>query len=95
MAWELPFELPGFEFGLGAAAAVDGTHVTVIFSEDVVVIEATNPANYVITGGAGLTVISVAQESSSTFVLTTSPQISGANYLLTASNIHDLNGDLI
>lgn len=77
------------------ARPVDATTVDITFSEPVVVAEATNPANYGITGGAGLTVSAAAQISATVFRLTTSPQVVGQSYLVTASNIHDLFGNLI
>ena len=77
------------------ARPIDATTVDVTFSEPVVVSEATTPANYGITGGAGLTVTTVTQISGTVFRLTTSPQVVGQSYLVTASNIHDLFGNLI
>jgi len=72
---------------------VDSQTLYVIFSEPVVMAEATNPANYSITGG--LSVLDVVQLDDRTVKMTTSPQTPGFNYILTASNIHDLNGNLI
>jgi hypothetical protein len=107
MAWVLPMSLPAFEFGLAYIAPIDGTHIRVIFSEAVVVSEALTTSNYVISipgrgggggGGHGLstpTVISVAQETDLTFILTTTPQDVGQTYSLTVSGIYSLNGDLI
>lgn len=80
---------------LVVAGAGDGYHVKVIFSEPVVVAEALIPANYVITGGAGLTVFEVTQENASIFDLRTSLQVVGQSYLLTVSNVHDMQGNLI
>lgn len=77
------------------ARAVDARHVDVTFSEPVVASEALIPANYAITGGAGLTVSAVQKLTSVAFRLTTSAQVAGFSYLLTASNIHDLAGNLI
>lgn len=80
---------------LVVAGAEDGFSVKVIFSEPVVVAEALIPANYVITGGAGLTVFEVTQENAQIFELRTSLQVVGQSYLLTVSNVHDLQGNLI
>lgn len=77
------------------ARAPDVRHVEVIFSEPVVEFEATNPVNYIITGGAGLSVLKVAKVNPQTYLLTTSKQVTGQNYTVTASNIHDLAGNLI
>lgn len=77
------------------AGSDDGYHVKVIFSEPVVVSEALIPGNYVITGGAGLTVYEVTQENATIFELRTSLQVVGQSYLLTVSNVHDLQGNLI
>lgn len=77
------------------ARAPDVRHVEVTFSEPVNEFEATNPANYVITGGAGLTVSSVVAVNPQTYLLTTSKQVTGQAYTVTASNIHDLAGNLI
>lgn len=74
---------------------VDARHLEVTFSEAVVTAEALNTANWLITGGAGLAVQSVAQVTSSVYTLTTAAQVPGTSYTLTASNIHDLNGNLI
>lgn len=80
---------------LVVAGAEDGYHVKVIFSEPIVTSEALVAGNYVITGGAGLTVYEVTQETALTFVLRTSLQTIGQSYLVTVSNIHDLQGNLI
>ncbi len=80
---------------LVVAGSDDGYHVKVIFSEPVVVSEALIPSNYVITGGAGLTVYEVTQENATIFELRTSLQQVGQSYLLTVSNVHDLQGNLI
>ena len=77
------------------AGAEDGFSVKVIFSEPVVAAEALIPANYVITGGAGLTVFEVTQENAQIFELRTSLQVVGQSYLVTVSNVHDLQGNLI
>lgn len=77
------------------ARPVEATTVDLTFSEPVVVSEALVETNYVITGGAGLTVTAVQQISGTVFRLTTSPQVPGQTYLVTASNIHDLNGNAI
>jgi len=77
------------------AAAEDSYHAQVIFSEPVVVAEALVPANYVITGGGGLTVYEVTQVDPKIFKLRTSLQDVGQSYTLTVSNIHDMLGNLI
>lgn len=77
------------------AGADDGYHVKVIYSEPVVVAEALNPANYSITGGGGLVVFEVTQETALVYRLRTSLQTVGQDYLLTVSNIHDLQGNPI
>ncbi len=74
------------------AAAEDGLHVKVIFSEAVVESEALTAANYSIPG---LTVSSVLKETSQVYVLTTSAQTPGASYTVTVSGIHDLQGNVI
>lgn len=74
---------------------VDARIVEVVFSEDVVASEALNPANYVITGAGGLAVNGVTQLSASIYRLSTARQTVGASYNVTASNIHDLAGNLI
>lgn len=85
----------GIEPYVSLAGAEDGYHVKVIFSEPVVVAEALIPANYVITGGAGLTVFEVTQETAQSFILRTSLQTVGQTYTVTVSNVHDLQGNLI
>lgn len=77
------------------AVARDARTVDVTFSEPVVVSEALNKLNYGITGGAGLTVESVEQLTADSFRLKTTKQVVGQSYSVTASNIHDLSGNLI
>jgi hypothetical protein len=77
------------------ASANDALHAKVIFSEAVVEAEALISTNYVITGGAGLTVYAVTKETDLVYALTTSLQVSGQLYTVTVSNIHDMQGDLI
>lgn len=77
------------------AGAEDGYHVKVIFSETVVEAEALIPGNYVITGGAGLSVFEVFKETDKVYRLRTSLQTVGQTYTVTVSNIHDLQGNLI
>lgn len=55
--------------------------------------DATNPANYSVD--LGLQVTEVKQETESTYVLTTTRQAPATLYTLTASNIHDLLGNLL
>jgi hypothetical protein len=80
---------------ISLAYAPDGLQVQVIFNVPVVVSEALVAANYVITGGAGLTVFSVTQETANSYLLATSLQIPGFSYTLTVSNIHDIYGNPI
>lgn len=77
------------------AAAEDGYHVRVIFSETVVEAEALIASNYVVTGGAGLTVYEAVKETNNIYKLRTSLQVVGQTYTVTVSNIHDLLGNLI
>lgn len=77
------------------AGAEDGYHVKVIFSEAVVESEALIPGNYVITGGAGLSVYEVEKETDQVYKLRTSLQVVGQTYTVTVSNVHDLLGNLI
>ena len=77
------------------AGAEDGFHVKVIFSEIVVESEALVAGNYLITGGAGLTVYDVFKETDQVYRLRTSLQVVGQTYTVTVSNIHDLIGNLI
>lgn len=76
-----------------AAQVVDGTHVRVIFSEEVNASDALTSINYVIDNGLG--VLSVAQESAASFILETTSQSPGIVYLVTCSNIRDALGNLI
>jgi hypothetical protein len=80
---------------LQIARAVDARVLEVVFSEDVNQSEAMNPLNYVITGAGGLAVNSVSKLSASIYRLNTARQTVGASYNVTASNIHDLAGNLI
>lgn len=82
-------------FDISLAQAVDGVTVRCIFNVPVLLTDALIAANYVITLNGGLIVYSVVQETANSFLLTTSPQIPGATYDLTVSNVHDLHGNLI
>lgn len=75
------------------AQSLDAYHVRVIFSEEVVAAEALVASNYTFTGG--LSSISVVKESPSVYIVTTSAQSPTSSYTVTASNIHDLAGNLI
>lgn len=77
------------------ARAIDARLLEIIFSKAVVNSEAENPANYLITGGGGLTVSSSAKVTDTTYHLVTSRQLPGQLYTIQASNIHDLFGNLI
>lgn len=77
------------------ASANDALHAKVVFSEAVVSSEALVPTNYIITGGAGLTVYAVTKETDLVYTLTTSLQVVGQSYTVTVSNIHDMYGNLI
>lgn len=79
---------------LGSAAAfVDSTHVDVTFSE--AVNGASTPANF--TADNGLTISAATLQSGSTYRLTTSLQVIGSSYTITASsaNVADLAGNLL
>jgi hypothetical protein len=73
------------------AQAIDARHVRIVFSEPVVGADATNIGNYSITNS--LNVISVQQESSTSYVLYTSQQTSGTSYSITVYNVRDLAGN--
>lgn len=85
----------GLEPFVALAGAQDGYHVKVIFSEPVQTAEALVPSNYVITGGGGLSVYEVTQETAQTYILRTSLQTVGQTYTVTVSNVKDLVGNLI
>lgn len=76
-----------------AAQVVDGTHVRVIFSEEVNASDALTSVNYAIDNG--LSVLSVTQESGASFILETTSQSPSIVYLVTCSNIRDALGNLI
>jgi hypothetical protein len=80
---------------LAFARAIDARLLEVIFSKAVVNSEAVDPANYMITGGGGLTVSAGSKVTDTTYRLVTSRQDPGQLYTVTASNIHDLFGNLI
>jgi len=71
--------------------------IDVTFSESVVVSEATNAANYSVTGG--LYPVSVGTASllvGNVYRLSVSPSLaSGESYTLSVSNIHDMFGNLV
>lgn len=76
-----------------SASSVDAFTVRVIFSEDVLAEEALDASNYTFTGG--LTAVSVSQESPAVYLVVTSAQTPAMSYTVTATNIHDLAGNLI
>lgn len=75
------------------ARSVDARTVDVFFSEAVQPEDAMNTANYSIS--PTLTIKSIQQITPRQFRLTTSNQSSGQDYTITASNIHDLSGNVI
>lgn len=90
-----PFTGAGTAPILSLARSIDARQVEVYFTEAVVEAEALLPANYVITGGGGLSVFAVEKITDTIFQLTTSAQEVALLYTVTASNIHDLAGNLI
>lgn len=90
---QVPFQIGITKFFIILAGAVDGTHVKIVFNRTPVASEALNPVNYAINHG--LNVVGVTQETDVTFTLQTTPQDPGTQYTLTATNIHDLDGDPI
>ena len=93
--WLHAFTGVGITPFVALASASDALHAKVIFSEAVVEAEALLSTNYIVTGGAGLTVYGVTKETDLVYVLTTSLQVAGQLYTVTVSNIHDLYGNLI
>ena len=75
------------------AFAMSYRSVRVTFDEAVVESEALNKSNYAITGGVYIT--GVTKISDTIYELSTSPMVGGTSYTITASNIHDLAGNLI
>ncbi len=80
---------------ISAVNAIDLNTIDVIFSEEVVVDEANNAANYSFSGGLTVRSVENVSGSSQRFRVTTSDQTAGASYTVTASNIHDISGNLI
>lgn len=71
---------------------VDARTVNVVFSEAVNPFDALNENNY--SANNGLQIIDVKQLGAAIFELTTSHQTVGTSYLITASNIRDLAGNV-
>jgi hypothetical protein len=67
---------------------IDSRHVRLVYSEPVQTAEAIVATNYSIS--PPLAVLSVSQETSTTYVVNTAPQVPGTSYLLTISNVKDL-----
>jgi len=78
---------------VSSVVVLDAFRIRVIYSEPVVSSEALIAGNYGFT--AGLVATSVSEESSSSYIVSTSQQTPGQSYTLTVSNVHDLNGNLI
>ncbi len=91
-----PFTQAFTGFGVSPTIAItqviDARTIDVIFSERVNKYDALNETNYTINNG--LSVVSVAQLSTTIFRLTTSKQTVGTSYTVTASNIRDDQGNL-
>ena len=90
--WTYNYVGNGIEPFVSLAAAEDGFHVQVIFSESVLESEALIAGNYNIPG---LTVYGVSKITDLVYLLTTSLQTVGASYTVTVSNIHDGQGNLM
>ena len=75
--------------------SVDLTTIDVTFSEDMVLAEALDMANYAFSGG--LTALSIVNVSGSSraYRVTTSAQTPAASYTVTVSNVHSLAGQAI
>lgn len=92
-----PFEHPFVGVGspptILIIVVIDARTIEVVYDEPVNMYDALNENNYVITGIGGLTVIDVEKMGSTIYRLTTSHQMVGTNYLVTASNIRgELDG---
>ncbi|MDD5089945.1 MAG: hypothetical protein PHQ23_03420 [Candidatus Wallbacteria bacterium] len=74
--------------GVASATATSNTKVRVVYTLEPVQADAETPANYAITGGAGLTVGAAAKVDSVTYDLTTTSQTS-QSYTLQVSNVRD------
>lgn len=92
-----PFSMSFVGFGqaptLISANPFDTRLIDIAFSELVRDTEALNPANYAINNG--LSVSAVTKTGLVNYRLTTSRQVRGQSYTVTASNIHDLAGNLV
>jgi hypothetical protein len=73
--------------------SVDARHVNVLFNVPVNNLDALNTNNYV--GDNGLTITASTKLSDSIFQLTTSRQVVGTAYTITASNIRDFSGNYV
>ena len=73
---------------LAAEGNLTGTHITLTFSEPVTVADATNTANYSLSGGLTLS-NAVLLVDRRTVILTTSPQTPGSNYAVQVSGVRD------
>lgn len=96
-AYQGPFEInftsqsepPYMVFAVGS----EGRLIRIVYSEGVVESDALNHNNYSVDNG--LEVYTIEKESSVAYLIHTSLQVPGQAYVLTASNIHDLAGNVI
>lgn len=91
--YSVAFAGVGSHPSLISATPLSSTSVRIVFSEAVLVGEALSVGNYVVSNG--LAVRSVVQETATTFVLTTAAMSPNFKYTITASNIHNVPGNLV
>lgn len=76
---------------IAIAQSIDSRHVRVIFSEPVMEVDALVLGNYSFDNG--LIGLGVVKETSSTYIVTTTPQTVNLVYTVTCSNIRDSSGN--
>jgi hypothetical protein len=75
------------------AQVLDRNTIRISYSEPVQTPDAINPANYSIDNG--LLVTGIVQESSTTYLITTTNQVAGTLYTVTVINVKDLKGNVV
>lgn len=84
---------PPFQPSLITAQSINIRKVRVVFDVAMKINEATDPVNYEISPPLSVTL--VVAEDDHTFIVTTAPQVPGNTYTITASDMHDINGNSV
>lgn len=88
----LDFTGVGIATTVQMARSIDERTLDIIFNKSVFPADALNPVNYSVSGG--ITISSAVRVTDFYYRLTTSPQTINQSYMVTVSNIRDINGIL-